>query len=53
VCGEADAITPPADQREMAAIAADAQLVIVAGHLTPVEAPRVVTAALIDWIEQR
>lgn len=48
VVGEHDAITPPADAQAMAAAIPAARLVTVpgAGHLSPLENPRAVNAAL-------
>ncbi|MFN3836563.1 MAG: alpha/beta fold hydrolase [Brevundimonas sp.] len=53
LCGAEDQITPLDGHREMATLARDARLVVVenAGHLTPIEAPEAVTAALIDWMD--
>lgn len=52
LCGEADALTPPADHRAMAALVRNARLVTVprSGHMTPIENPDAVTAALRDWL---
>ncbi|WP_407530840.1 alpha/beta fold hydrolase [Methylobacterium oryzisoli] len=52
LCGEADAITPVAEHRAMAALIPDAKLVIVprAGHMTPIEQPQAVAQALRDWL---
>ncbi len=51
ICGEHDAITPLPACREMADIA-KAPLVVVegAGHMTPMEKPQAVTAALRKWL---
>ena len=51
VCGEHDALTPLATLQEMAAIAG-APLVVIegSGHMTPMEKPQAVTAALRDWL---
>ena len=48
IAGEADAITPPGPAREMASSIPGAEFVEIpgAGHLTPVEKPKVVAAAL-------
>jgi pimeloyl-ACP methyl ester carboxylesterase len=48
LAGELDTITPPGPAREMAAAIPGAEFVEVpgAGHLTPVEKPKVVAAAL-------
>lgn len=47
LCGQDDAITPPALHEEMAALAAQAQLVQVPayGHLSPLEQPQAVSNA--------
>jgi pimeloyl-ACP methyl ester carboxylesterase len=52
LCGENDAITPPAVHREMHALRPDATLVVVAacGHLSVLERPEPVTAALAAWL---
>lgn len=52
VCGENDAITPLAISREIAAMVADAQLVVIpqCGHLAPLEQPAAVTAAMRRWL---
>lgn len=52
LCGEEDALTPPAQHAAMAAAIPGAHLTIVpgAGHLPPLEAPLAVTAALRDWL---
>lgn len=51
--GDADQITPPAIAAEMAAAIANARHVVVpgAGHLTPLEQPKAVIAALLDWLD--
>jgi len=51
VVGAEDAISPPAEMRQIAAGLPDARLVEIpqAGHLTPWEAPAAVNAALLDW----
>jgi len=51
VVGEADALTPPADSDAMAAAIPGARLVRIpdAGHLTPMERPGPVSAALGDF----
>lgn len=48
VVGEEDVLSPPADAGVMAAALSDCELVLIpkVGHLTPVEAPAEVTAAL-------
>jgi pimeloyl-ACP methyl ester carboxylesterase len=53
--GEEDVLTPPSDARAMAAAIPDARLVIVprAGHLSPLENPRVVNAALREFVYPR
>ena len=52
LCGRQDALTPLAVHEEMAAAIAGARLVIVedCGHLSPLEQPDTVTAALRDWL---
>nr|WP_238691564.1 alpha/beta fold hydrolase [Xanthomonas campestris] len=52
LCGQDDVITPPALHEEMAALAPHAQLVQVpeCGHLSPLEQPQAVTAALRAWL---
>ena len=51
VVGEQDALTPPADSQAMAEAIPGARLVTVAGagHLTPMERPGAVAAALSDF----
>lgn len=54
LCGEDDAMTPPAVHEEMVdAIGASATLVTVpeCGHLSPLEKPDAVTNALWQWLE--
>lgn len=50
--GEEDAITPPSESEAMAAALPDARLVRIAGagHLTPLERPDEVTAALLSFL---
>jgi pimeloyl-ACP methyl ester carboxylesterase len=52
LCGENDVLTPVPEQRELAAMIAGAELVIVpgSGHMTPLEKPAAVTHALRDWL---
>lgn len=47
VCGEADALTPPALSREMATDISDARLTLIpnCGHLATIEQPEAVNAA--------
>ncbi len=54
LCGEVDQITPPESHREMAALIPKAELVIApgCGHLTPIEAPELVSGALARWMER-
>jgi pimeloyl-ACP methyl ester carboxylesterase len=49
--GELDALTPPADAQAMAEAIPGARLVVVPGasHLTPMERPGAVAAALGDF----
>ena len=53
ICGEHDALTPLSTHQEMAAIAG-APLVVIAGsgHMTPMERPDAVTAALREWLSR-
>lgn len=52
VGGTEDALTPPADMEAMAAVLPDAQVVIIphAGHLSPLEQPAAVNAALMRFL---
>lgn len=52
ICGEHDAITPLAGQHEMARAIGCSHMVIIpnAGHMTPMEAPEAVNAALRRWL---
>lgn len=52
ICGEHDAITPLAGQHEMAHAIGCTHMVIIpdAGHMTPMEAPEAVNAALRRWL---
>lgn len=52
-CGEADALTPPGEAREMAAAIADARLEIVpgAGHMLTLEQPQRLATLLLDWLD--
>jgi len=54
LCGELDGVTPLEGHREMAALARDAELVIApgCGHLTPIEAPDLVSGALARWMRR-
>lgn len=51
ICGDADRVTPPDGMAEMARITG-APLVIIeqAGHMTPMERPEAVNAALRSWL---
>jgi pimeloyl-ACP methyl ester carboxylesterase len=48
--GDTDELTPPSHAQEIAAGIKDAELVVVAkcGHLSTLERPEAVTAALVD-----
>ncbi len=50
--GDADQLTPPALAQEIAAAIPGARLTVVpaSGHLSPLEQPQRVTAALVDWL---
>lgn len=52
ICGENDAITPLAGQREMASAIGCSHLVVIphAGHMTPMERPDAVNGALRHWL---
>jgi len=52
IVGEADAITPAAEARAMAAAIPHANLVTItgAGHMSPTEQPEAVTQALVGWL---
>ena len=54
VVGEEDALTPPADAEAMVASLADARFLRIpgAGHLTPLERPDEVSAALLDFLRE-
>ena len=54
LCGAGDAVTPPADHEAMAARVAGAHLVVVpdSGHLSTIEQPAAVTAALSTWLAE-
>ncbi len=53
LCGREDALTPLHLHEEMAAGIPEARLVVIedAGHLTTLERPEAVTAALREWLE--
>ncbi len=55
IVGEDDQLTPPDLARDMAERIPGARLVVLpgAGHLSPLETPAAVTAALRDWLEGR
>ena len=52
LCGAGDAVTPPADHEAIAARVAGARLVVVpdSGHLSTLEQPAEVSAALSTWL---
>lgn len=54
LCGEDDQITPVEGHREIAGLMPQSDLIIVpgAGHLTPIEAPSIVSGALAQWMER-
>jgi pimeloyl-ACP methyl ester carboxylesterase len=54
LCGREDALTPVAIHEEMAAAIPGARLVVVdgSGHLSPLERPAAVTAALAAWLDR-
>jgi pimeloyl-ACP methyl ester carboxylesterase len=53
ICGREDALTPPADSKVIAAGIAGARLVVIedCGHLSSLERPEEVNAALRRWLE--
>ena len=53
--GEADALTPPTDAQTLAAAIPNARLVVIpaAGHLSPLENPKAVNAALRGFVRER
>ena len=54
LCGAGDAVTPLADHEAIAARVAGARLVVVpdSGHLSTIEQPAAVTAALSTWLAE-
>ena len=54
LCGREDQVTPLALSEEMAQLLPDASLVIVerAGHMTTLEQPDAVAAAVVDWLSR-
>jgi pimeloyl-ACP methyl ester carboxylesterase len=52
LCGRHDVLTPPALHAEMAALMPQAQRVVVehSGHMSPMEQPTAVTAAMRAWL---
>ena len=54
LCGDSDALTPPALAEEMAAGIAGANLVLVkrSGHLSTLEQPEAVNRAMIEWLTE-
>jgi pimeloyl-ACP methyl ester carboxylesterase len=52
VCGKNDALTPLSEHRELAAMIETARLCVIpgSGHMTPMEKPEAVTAALRAWL---
>ena len=52
--GDADQLTPPELSQEIAAGITGSRLVVVpdSGHLSPLERPERVNAALVDWLER-
>ena len=52
LCGEQDALTPPALHEEIAALIGGARLVLIpdSGHLSTLEAPAAVNRALEEWL---
>ena len=54
LCGRQDQVTPLALSEEMATLLPDAQLVVVetAGHMTTLEQPDAVKAAVAGWLSK-
>ena len=54
ICGRQDPLAPPALHEEMAAAIPGSELVLVedCGHLSPLEQPEAVTAALRRWLQE-
>jgi pimeloyl-ACP methyl ester carboxylesterase len=52
LCGDDDRLTPPSHHREMADLIPHARLVVVpeCGHMSTMEHPEAVAAALADWL---
>jgi pimeloyl-ACP methyl ester carboxylesterase len=52
MCGRQDPVTPLADHEAMAACVPGAQLQVIesCGHLSTIEQPDAVTAALTQWL---
>ncbi len=52
ICGDADELTPPDRHQEIAAAIPGAKLTVIpgSGHLSTLEAPEAVSAALRDWL---
>ncbi len=52
LCGAGDAVTPTADHEAIAARIRGARLVVVpeSGHLSTIEQPAAVSAALLSWL---
>jgi pimeloyl-ACP methyl ester carboxylesterase len=54
LCGQQDGASPPAQHQEMAALIPDSRLLLVpdCGHMSPMERPAAVAAALGEWLER-
>jgi pimeloyl-ACP methyl ester carboxylesterase len=54
LCGEQDQWSPPAQHREMALLIPGSLLTVVpdCGHMSPMEQPAAVSAALLAWVER-
>ncbi|MBC7378352.1 MAG: alpha/beta fold hydrolase [Burkholderiaceae bacterium] len=52
MCGDSDQLAPPECSREIAALAPQAELVMLpeCGHMLTMEKPRAVNAALLEWL---
>jgi pimeloyl-ACP methyl ester carboxylesterase len=54
LCGDCDALTPPAQAEEIAAGIPDARLALIAecGHLSTLEQPEAVNRVMIEWLTE-
>ena len=54
LCGRQDQVTPLARSEEIAGLAPDAVLTVIedCGHMSTMERPEAVNAALLDWMDR-